>query len=283
MCVSRSSGLRWSERTTRGGRPAAPVVAQGASMRGGSRKVSSTGSIAWPRMPSVEDDHRGPVALGELEGVGREGHRLADRGRREDGDPVVTMPMALGGLEVVGLARPDAPETRPAAHDVDDDDRQLRGGHVAHRLGHQAHARRGRADEDPRARGGRPEGHVDGPELRLRLDEGPALLGHPAGHPLEELRLGGDRVPEVGVAAGADRRLGHRLVALHQDAPAAVARPLGGGAFVTRRCGGVLRRHAVTARGGFGRARIVKTQSGQTRAQWASEVQASGLVIRTGW
>ncbi len=229
-----------------------------------------------------EDHHRGPVALGELEGVGRQCHRLADRGGREHRGPVVAVTVALGGLEVVGLAGPDAAEPRAAAHDVDEHDRDLGGGHVAHRLGHEADPGRGRADEDAGPRRGRAEGHVDGPELRLGLDERPALLGHPAGHPFEELRLGRDRVAEVGVAAGADRGLGHRLVALHQDAAAGVARARRGGLPGVRRCGGLGSRHGGPSRRGRGRARMVRTQSGQTRAQCASEVQASGLVIRTG-
>ena len=283
LCASRSSGLRWSDRTTRGGRPSAPVRAQSAPGRGGSRNAQLDRLHRLAQDPVGEDDHRRPVALGQLEGVRRERHRLGDRGRREDRDPVVAVAVALDGLEVVGLARPDAAEARTAAHDVDEDDRDLGGGHVAHRLGHQADPRRGRADEDARARRGRAERHVDRPELRLRLDEGAALLGHAAGHPLEELGLGRDRVAEVGVAAGLDRGLGDRLVALHQDAPAVVRRARLGRSPGRRPRRGLACRHAGTSRGAFGRARIVRTQSGQTRAQWASDVQASGFVIWTGW
>ena len=75
---------------------------------------------------------------------------------------------------------------------------------------------RGR-DEDARTGRRRAERHVDRAELALGLDEDAAQLGHPARHPLEQLGLGRDRVAEVGVAAGLDRGLGHRLVALHQD------------------------------------------------------------------
>ena len=98
-------------------------------------------------------------------------------------------------------------------------------------------------------------------ELALGLDEDPSQLRHPAGHPLEQLRLGRDRVAEVGVAAGLDRGLGHRLVALHQDPH----RGLDGHGRAT-----------------FGGASTVNTASGQTRAQKAQLVQLATSTSATG-
>ena len=50
---SRISGTRSIDLMIRAGRPAAPVRAQSKAWRSGLRKRSSTGSMAWPRIPST--------------------------------------------------------------------------------------------------------------------------------------------------------------------------------------------------------------------------------------
>ena len=99
-------------------------------------------------------------------------------------------------------------------------------------------------------------------------------LGHPPGHPLEQLGLGRDRVAEVGVAAGLDGGFGHRLVALHQDGRTR-GRAVGPGVAAARR--------SRSRQAPFGRAKTVNTASGQIRAHSAQLVQAAASVSRTGW
>ena len=169
--------------------------------------------------------------------------------------------MALGGLEVVRLGRADAAQPRTAAHDVDQDDRQLRARHVAHRLGHQADTRTRRRHEhaSPGRRG--TEGHVDRAELALGLHEHATALRHPPRHPLEERRRGHG----LGVGllqAGLDGGLGDRLVALHEHG---------------RRSDWSVDHHR-----SLGRANTLNTASGQIRAHSAQLVQAPPSVSRTG-
>ena len=163
-----------------------------------------------------QDHDRRPVALSQREGVGHEFDGLGDRGWSQDRDAVVAVAMPLRRLEIVGLRWPDAAQPGPAAHDVDQHHRQLGAGEIAHPLRHEADAgARGRDEDTGTGRRGT-QGHVDGTDLALSLDKHAAKLRHSSCHPLQQLSLGRDRIPKVGVAAGLDRRLGHGFVALHQ-------------------------------------------------------------------
>ena len=234
--------------------------------------------------PVGEQHHRRPVALGQHERRAHQLDRLTDRRRREHRHPVVAVAVALGRLEVVGLAGRDRPEPRAAAHHVDQDAREARAGEVAHRLGHQADARARARDQHPRAGRRGAQRHVDRRELALGLDEHPALLGHPAGHPLEQLGLGRDRVAEVGVAAGRDRRLGDRLVALHQDAVG--GRRLAAGPWRRGDDVGAIGPRGMEqghgAQPSLGRANTDSAASGHIRAHLAQLVHRSGWASTTG-
>ena len=87
---------------------------------------------------AVCQNHGGhQIFVGQIEAFdGQTGH-LLHGGRCQDDHPVVTVTAASGGLEIVGLRRLDAAESRASALDVDHQRRHIGTGNVAQALSHQ--------------------------------------------------------------------------------------------------------------------------------------------------
>ena len=152
------------------------------------------------------------VAVGQVKCLLCQIHSLLDvTGSQNDG-AVVAIPAATGGLVVVALAGLDGAQARAAAHAVDDDAGQLGARHVADALLLQADAGRGGRGHGPHAGAGGAVHHVDGRNLRLRLQEHAARLGQMGGHILRDLALRRDGIAEEAVAAGADGGLGDGFI-----------------------------------------------------------------------
>jgi len=126
------------------------------------------------------------------------------------------VPAPLDRLPVVALLRGDVAEPRPAALDIDVDQRELGAGAVGEPFLLQADPRAGGGGHATHAGGGGAVDHVDGPDLAFRLQEDAAGLGHPAGGGLGDLAGGRDRIAVVGAASREDRALYDGFVPLEQ-------------------------------------------------------------------
>ena len=133
-----------------------------------------------------------------------------------DQQAVVAIPAAPRRLEVVGLRGLYAAQPRSAAHDVDDDARQLGAGDVGDALLLERDPRRRRRGHHPGPAAAGPIDHVDGRDLTLGLDEHATDFGQLRRHVFRQLGLRGDRVAEERPAPGPDGCRPDDLVALHQ-------------------------------------------------------------------
>ncbi len=181
------------------------------------------------QQPVGQQDGGIPVFVGQLESQLDEGVGFFHGGGGQDQGPVIAVAASFHRLEVIGLGRLDVAQPGAAPHDVHQHAGYLAAGQVGNRLLHQA---------EPGGRGGGhgarsghrgAEAQVDRGEFAFGLDEGPARLGHPAGHGRRDLVLGGDGITGVKTATGGDGRLGDHLVAFNQGeghlraSPAAVS------------------------------------------------------------
>ncbi len=163
-----------------------------------------------------EDENGNPVFFGDGEGfVGEIGSVLHALGG-EDDRVIVAVAAAAGGLEIVALAGRDAAEAGAGAGHVDDDGGKIGAAEVGDAFLLQGNAGAGRAGHGAGARGGGSIDHIDGRYFALGLDEGPAFGEHVHRHIGREFVLGRDRIPEIGLAAGAHGGLADSLVAFHE-------------------------------------------------------------------
>ena len=162
---------------------------------------------------AVHNHHDGvAVLVGNVKCLLDEVHRLLHIGGGEDQRPVIAVAAAAGGLIVIALAGLNGAQARTAAHAVDDDAGQLGAGDVCNALLFQADAGGGGRGHGPHAGAGGAVHHVDGRNLRLRLQEHAARLGQMGGHILRDLALRRDGIAEEAVAAGADGGLGDGFI-----------------------------------------------------------------------
>ena len=130
----------------------------------------------------------------------------------------IPVAQGAGGLPVIRLGRLDAPQSGAAPLHIDDEAGQVAPRYVRDALCFEGDAGGRRGGHGPYPGGGRPQHHVNGGNLRFRLEVGPADFRHLFGHIGRHFGLGGDGVAEEVAAAGADGRLRHRFVSLHQNA-----------------------------------------------------------------
>ena len=128
---------------------------------------------------------------------------------------IVAVGAAAGDLIIVGLAGLDGANAGAAAHDIDDDHRQLHGAEQTDGLLHQGDTGRRRSDEHATAGSGCAVRHVNGTQLGLGLDECTAGLLQLSGHILGNLALRGDGVTEIVSAAGVNSGGSEGFVTLH--------------------------------------------------------------------
>ena len=139
-----------------------------------------------PRLGAVgqvavgEHDHRRAVLHGQPDGLDGDGEAVARRLGRQDRQGRLAV-AAVHGVQQVGLlGLGRQPGGRPAALDVDDDERQLEVDGQADRLGLEVQARAaGRGDAEGTAEG-RAEGGADAGDLVLGLEGADAELLAPA-------------------------------------------------------------------------------------------------------
>ena len=161
--------------------------------------------------------HRSAVPVRQIEGEGGEIHRLLRRSRSQHDRVIHPVAAALGGLEIVPLGRSHVAQAGSTAHHVHDDGRQFAAREVGDPFLLEAYSGAGGRGHRAGAGGRGAYHHVDGRDLALGLDEGPAQLRHPPGHILQQLGLRGNRIAEVGIAASPYGALRECLVALHQN------------------------------------------------------------------
>ena len=161
------------------------------------------------------DDDGVSVFISQVKGLADHIDGFLDGVRSQNDGVIVAVGAAAGDLVIVGLTRLDGTDAGAAAHNIDDDHRQLYGAEQTDGLLHQRDTGRRGGDQHTTAGSGCAVGHVDGAQLRLSLDEGAAVLLQLSGHILGNLALRGDGVTEIVSAAGVDSSGSEGFVTLH--------------------------------------------------------------------
>ena len=215
-----------------------------------------------------EHDRRRLQRLREFDRPGRRREAIGDRARRDDEARRVAVQAADGKRQVALLALGRDAGRRPAAHDVDDDDRHLGRDGQPDAFRHQRKTRSRRRGQRRHAAERRADDHVDRGEFVLRLQQRAADTGQRRRHPFEQLGRGRDRIGGDEADAAAQRARTGRFVAAEQPACAVPGAARGG----VRRCGGQPRHLRQIGR--HGDARLQRLQVRVERAVAALPARA---------
>src|SRR5882724_565596 len=165
----------------------------------------------------AQDENGRAVFAGDARGFDRDVKTIFHGGSGENDARAVAVP-AVDRLEKIALldVRGQA-GARPAALDINNNERHLGHGGPADRLGLKRNAGAGAAGDGEIAGEGEAESERDGAELVLGLDKDAAVFRQLAPQNFHDRRPGRDRITGAVTNAGGDEAVGEGGVAVHGD------------------------------------------------------------------
>src|SRR5436190_18447860 len=165
----------------------------------------------------AQDENGRAVFPGDARGFDRDVKTIFHGGRGENDARAVAVP-AVDRLEKIALLDVGREAgARPAALDINNNERHLGHRRPADRLGLQRNARAGAAGDGEIAGKGEAERERDGAELVLGLDKDAAVFRQFAPQNFHDGRPGRDWITGAVTNAGGDEAIGERGVAVHRD------------------------------------------------------------------